>query len=209
MAVGLRAHWEDAVDLDAHPPPFDRNPSAWNQRVPIAILAAAATVIAAYMALFQVGLIDSVWDPVFGDGSEKVLESPAAKALDAVLRVPDSAFGAFGYLSEVILSLVGSTRRWQFRPWMVLLFGLDVIPLGIVSAILVVVQGVVVGSWCFPCLVTAAISLGLVFLAYDEVWACLKYLARVWRRVDGDRKKFWEVFWGRASREAWDVSLGE
>jgi hypothetical protein len=30
----------------------------------------------------------------------------------------------------------------------VILFGIDVIPLGIVSAVLVVLQGTIVGSWC-------------------------------------------------------------
>jgi hypothetical protein len=30
------AHWQDAVALDAHAPPFTKNPSAWSQRVPIA-----------------------------------------------------------------------------------------------------------------------------------------------------------------------------
>jgi hypothetical protein len=79
---------------------------------------------------------------------------------------------------------------------MVMLFGLDVIPLGIVSAVLVFMQGTVVGAWCFLCLVTAVISLILVWLAYDEVWSSLKYLMRVWRRTR-DRSVLWDVFWGR------------
>jgi hypothetical protein len=41
---------------------------------------------------------------------------------------------------------------------MVVLFGLDVIPLGAISAILVLLQATIVGYWCFLCLVTAAIS---------------------------------------------------
>ncbi len=193
--------WERAVDLGVDAPPFERNPSAWSQRVPIAVLAGVATVISTYMALFQWGLIDTVWDPVFGDGTRKVLTSEEAKKMDHYLRMPDAAFGAWGYLSEVVFTLVGSTRRWQFRPWMVLLFGFDVIPLGVVSVVLVVVQGVSIGSWCFLCLITAAISLTLVFLAYDEVWASIKYLRRVWRHTK-DKKLLWEVFIGRASAKA-------
>jgi hypothetical protein len=62
-------------------------------------------------------------------------------------------------------------------------------------------QAFVVGSYCFLCLVTAAISLLLIFLAYDEVWSCLLYLRRVWRRTR-DRRVLWDVFWGRANAAA-------
>jgi hypothetical protein len=107
----------------------------------------------------------------------------------------------------VIFGLAGSTRRWQYRPWMVLLFGLDVIPLGMVSAILVVMQGAVVGSWCFLCLVTALISLVLVALAFDEVWSCVLYLRRIWRRSKGDRRMLWNCFWGRYTAIGAEVAL--
>jgi hypothetical protein len=84
---------------------------------------------------------------------------------------------------------------------MVLLFGIDVIPLGGVSAILVICQGFVIGAWCTLCLTTAAISIVLVFLAYDEVWASLCYLRRVWQHTH-DRRLLWHVFWGYSSAEA-------
>ena len=48
---------------------------------------------------------------------------------------------------------------------------------------------------------TAVISLVLVFLAYDEVWASITYLRRVWRRTH-DRKLLWDAFCGRPSEEA-------
>lgn len=197
----MESTWERAVDLQVKAPPFDRNPSAWSQRIPIALLAGVGTIISTYLALYQWGLVTSVWDPVFGNGTEKVLDSDVAKKMDRTILIPDAALGAWGYLSEVVFTLVGSTRRWQFRPWMVLLFGLDVIPLGIVSATLVVLQGVMVGYWCFLCLVTAAISLTLVFFAYDEVWASMKYLWRVWKHSH-DKKLLWDVFCGRASATA-------
>lgn len=203
-----RVHWQDAVDLHATAAPFYRNPSAWSQRIPICILAGIATIIASYMALFQWGLIASVWDPIFGAGSEAVLTSPAARTMDRWLHVPDAAFGAWGYLSELVLGLVGSTRRWQYRPWMVILFGIDVIPLGGVSAILVLTQGLVIGAWCTLCLVTAAISLLLVVLAYDEVWASLCYLWRVWQHAH-DRRLVWKILWGGAALEADRLALRE
>lgn len=174
--------------------------------MPIAILAGLGTIIASYMAMFQWGLIDSVWDPIFGEGSETVLTSKTAQQMDRWLHVPDAAFGAWGYLSEAVLSLAGSTRRWQYRPWMVLIFGIDVIPLGGVSAILVLMQGFVVGSFCFLCLITAVISLILVWCAYDEVWASLMYLRRVWKTYH-DKSLLWRTFWGFADERADAVAL--
>lgn len=204
-AHGTATEAAQTLDPDAAAPPFDYNPSAWSQRVPVALLAVAATGMSVHLGLFQWGVIDSVWDPLFGDGSATVLTSAESEAMHRIIGLPDAVFGAWAYLTEGVLSLAGSTRRWQLRPWMVLLFGLDVIPLGIVSSVLVVLQGVAVGSWCFLCLVTAAISLGLVFLVYDEVWASIRYLRRVWRS-ERDWRLLWDTFWGRPSDRAWEIA---
>jgi hypothetical protein len=109
--------------------------------------------------------------------------------------IPDAALGALAYLGDAIFGLAGSTRRWQYRPWMVVLFGIDVIPLGIVSAVLVVLQATIVGQWCFLCLITAVISLILVYMAYDEVYSSLKYLYRTWKKSHQWRV-LWAAFWG-------------
>lgn len=194
-------------DLNAVPAPWDYNPSSWIQRVRVAALAFLAFLIAAYLALYQWRIVPSVWDPVFGDRSMRVLDSQVSETMRAWLRIPDGALGAIAYLSDAIFALAGSTRRWQYRPWLVVLFGLDVIPLGGVSAILVLLQVTVVGSYCFLCLVTAAISLLLIVLAYDEVWSCLIYLRRVWTRTR-NRKLLWDTFWGRASLEADEIGRG-
>lgn len=192
--------------MDAPAPPFDRNPSAWTQRVPIALLALGATGISVYMGLYQWGVVDSVWDPVFGNGTETVLTSRESEVLGSIIGVPDAILGAWAYLTEAVLSLAGSTRRWQFRPWLVLLFGLDVIPLGLVSVALVVLQGVSVGAWCFLCLLTALISLALVVFAYDEVWASIRFLSNVWAR-ERDLSLLWDVFLGRGSPKAYALAL--
>jgi len=146
----------------------------------------------------QWGLIDTVWDPFFGSGTAEVLESDVSHEMTRWIRMPDAVLGALAYLGDILFALAGSTRRWQFRPWLVVLFGIDVIPLGIVSVILVVLQGAVVGAWCTLCLFTAVISLILIALAYDEVWSSLLYLRAAWRRADGFRE-WWGLFWGRAS----------
>lgn len=190
----------------ASAPPFDYDPSSMAQRRRIAAIAMVAAAISLYMGLYQWGLIDSVWDPVFGSGTATVLRSSESDTMRRLIGVPDAILGAWAYLTEVVLCFAGSERRWQFRPWMVLLFGLDVIPLGMVSVALVILQGISVGAWCFPCLVTAAISLLLAFLAYDEVWACLRYLREIWRR-ERDPSLLRDVFLGRGSERAYAVAM--
>jgi len=194
------------VDLDAYPPPWAHNPSSWRQRVPIVVLAMLAAAISAYLAAYQWRLVATVWDPVFGEQSARVLDSEVSARMRRWVGIPDAGLGVLAYLGDAVFGLAGSTRRWQFRPWLVLLFGLDVIPLGIVSVVLVVLQGTVVGSWCFLCLVTAVISLALVILAFDEVWSSILFLRRVWRRTHSARAVWW-TFTGRASAEAEAVAL--
>jgi uncharacterized membrane protein len=189
------------ANLSVPVPPYSYNPSAWSQRIPICILAMVAFLIATHMALYQWRLIDDVWDPVFGEQSRNVLDSDVAAMMDAWFGMPDAALGALAYLGDAIFGLAGSTRRWQYRPWMVILFGIDVVPLGIVSVILVLAQATIVGNWCFLCLITAVISLILVYMAYDEVYASVKYLYRVWK-VSENKRVVWNALWGRPSEIA-------
>ena len=198
----------ETPDLQAPAPPWDYNPSAWMQRIPICVLAVVAAVISSYLALYQWHLVDSAWDPVFGNQTGKVLRSSVSGRMSGWFGIHDAALGAIAYLGDALFGLAGSTRRWQYRPWIVILFGIDVIPLGIVSAILVVIQGAVLGQWCFLCLVTAVISLVLVYWAYDEVWASLYYLWLVWKRTKSVRTVWWTT-WGFPSQVAYEVAEEE
>ncbi len=193
------------LDTAITAPPFDYNPSSMHQRRRIAVIALVASGISVYMGLYQWGIIDRVWDPVFGGGTATVLTSSESEAMKRLIGLPDAVLGAWAYLTEVVLSMAGSERRWQFRPWMVILFGIDVIPLGIVSSVLVVLQGTSVGAWCFPCLVTAVISLLLAFLAYDEVWSSMKYLWAVWTR-ERDPRLVWDVFRGHPTDRGYAIA---
>lgn len=193
-----------ATGLDVIPPPWKHNPSAWRQRIPIAILATVAFVISVYLGLYQWRLIPGAWDPIWGPQTSAVLDSELSHEMSRWFRVPDAILGALAYLGDVVFALAGSSRRWQYRPWLVIIFGIDVIPLGIVSALLVFAQPAVVGAWCFLCLVTAFISLALVLLAYDEVYSTIVYLRRLWRRVE-HKREFWRVFWGAPSQTAFEV----
>lgn len=193
--MDLEERNQTTTALDAIPRPWTYNPSSWQQRIPICLLAMVAFFIATYMGLYQWRLVTSAWDPVFGSQTEAVLDSDVSERMRKWFLVPDAILGAIAYLGDAVFGLAGSTRRWQYRPWLVIIFGIDVIPLGIVSAVLVVLQGTVVGSWCFLCLVTAVISLVLVYMAFDEVWSCLLYLREVWRETH-DVRLLWKTFCG-------------
>lgn len=194
------------VDLSAPPAPWDYNPSAWDQRVRVSLVAILGVIGSAYLALYQWGLIETVWDPFFGDGTHNVLTSEVSHTMTLWIRLPDAALGTLAYLGDILFALAGSTRRWQYRPWLVVLFGIDVIPLGIVSVILVVLQGTIVGYWCTICLATAVVSIVLIGLAYDEVWSSLLYLRAVWKRTSsvGDWVK---VFLGNPSEAAHEAAM--
>jgi uncharacterized membrane protein len=183
--------------------PWNYNPSSWGQRVSIAVIALVATFIALYLGLYQWRVIETVWDPIFGDGTSNVLDSDLSHEFTSWIRIPDAMLGTLAYLSDAIFALAGSERRWQDRPWLVILFGLDVIPLGIVSIILVISQGIIVKYWCFLCLVTAGISLTLIFLAYDEVISSCIYLYEIKKRSNW--KTLWWAFWGYPSPEAFEA----
>ena len=171
------------------PPSWDYNPSAWSQRLPLVLIAFVGFIIALYLGLYQLRIIPTVWEPFFETGSEKVLNSAISKALP----VPDALLGAFSYVLDVVTGVIGKTDRWRTRPWIVILFGIAVGPLGLVSVMLVIFQPVLVGAWCTLCIVTAIISVVMISPALDELLASLQYLQRVKRQGLSVRKAFWGV----------------
>jgi len=102
--------------LTALPRPWEHNPSKWAERIRVCLLASVAALIAAYMGLYQWGLPDNEWDPVFGERSQRVLDSAVSHAIRRWIGIPDAALGSIAYLGDVIFGLTGSTRRWQHRP---------------------------------------------------------------------------------------------
>lgn len=174
------------------PPGWSYNPSTWRQRLPVVALALVGMGIALYLALYQWGLFDTVWEPFFGNGSEVILHS----SISRILPIPDAALGAIGYLTDAVAGLVGGTKRWKRMPWIVLLFGLAVGPLGLVSILLVVLQPVLFHAWCTLCLASALISVLMIPPAIDEVVASFQYLRRERRRG----ASVWLLFWGAGTQ---------
>jgi hypothetical protein len=177
------------------PAGWDYNPSSWGQRAPIIVLALAGTAIAGYLTLYQVGLIGTVWEPFFGAGSERILTSWVSQLLHPI---PDAGLGAVSYLVDAVAGAIGGRRRWKTMPWMVILFGLAVGPLGVVSVVLVILQPVLFDSWCTLCLASGAISVLMVGPAMDEVLASLQHL-----KLEKFRgRSVWRAFWGLQSQLA-------
>lgn len=185
---------EDQATGPDVPPGWSYNPSAWMQRAPVIAMALVGFFIARYLAAYQLGHIETVWDPFFRDGTRQILESDVSRAFP----ISDAGLGAIAYLVEVLTGFVGGTRRWRTMPWMVILFGILVVPLGVVSIVLVVLQPLAVGAWCTLCLVTAFAMLIMISPAADEVIATIQFLQQ--SRREG--KPFWPTFWRGATLEA-------
>jgi uncharacterized membrane protein len=173
------------------PPGWDYNPAKWSERIPIVILAVIGFLIAGYLSLYQFELIDTVWEPFFGNDSIKILNSK----ISHILPIPDAALGAFGYLVDAITGVIGGTYRWKKMPWIVIVFGLAVGPLGFVSVLLVVFQPVLFSAWCTLCLASAVISIAMIGPAMDEMLASLQFM----RRAKDAGASTWKVFWGVSS----------
>lgn len=173
------------------PPGWSYNPSSWSHRVPVIFLALLCYFLTRYLASYQLGYINTIWDPFFGQGTVKVLNSKIAQSFP----ISDAGAGGLAYLLEVLLEWQGGTARWKTSPWAVLSFGFLAIPVGLISITLVVLQPLVVNAWCFLCLLTAACMLMIICFAIGEVIATLQCMKREMRLG----KSFWKcLFYGCA-----------
>ncbi|MES2345760.1 MAG: vitamin K epoxide reductase family protein [Chlamydiota bacterium] len=163
------------------------NPSSWTQRLPVIGLACICWFLARYLAGFELGYYATVWDPFFHNGTKEVLTSKVSQSFP----LPDAGLGAMAYTMEALLGCKGSEKRWRTMPWIVLSFGLLVIPVGIVSIILVMLQPIVVGAWCSICLLTALLMVVMVILTLDEVVASIQFLHFSVKKGH----PFWHTFW--------------
>lgn len=174
------------------PDGWDYNPSTWQQRFPIIVLALIGFLVAAYLSLFQMNIISDVWEPFFETGSRTILTS----SISYVLPIPDAALGAAGYLADAVTGIIGGRNRWRTMPWIVIIFGVAVGPLGAVSILLVIFQPVLFNAWCTLCLASALISVLMIGPAMDEVLASLQYLKDAKNRGEST----WTVFWKGGGR---------
>jgi nucleoside-diphosphate-sugar epimerase/uncharacterized membrane protein len=162
------------------PPGWDYSPSDWMQRVPVILLAWVGFHISRYLAAYQLGHIENVWDPFFAggpdpqNGTEEIITSSLSKAWP----VPDAGLGALTYALEILTGLIGSARRWRTMPWLVILFGIMIVPLGAVSITFIIIQPILIGTWCALCLIAAAAMLLQIPYSLDELVATIQFLVR-------------------------------
>lgn len=154
------------------PKGWSYNPSAWLQRLPVIFFGFLGWFISRYLSAYQLGYMPEVWDPFFGMGTFHVITSNLSKSFP----VSDAGLGALAYGLEALMGCKGGPGRWRTMPWMVVIFGLLVVPLGLVSILLVMSQPIIVGAWCGLCLVTAAGMLIMLALTVDEVLAVCQFL---------------------------------
>ncbi|MCP9496064.1 MAG: vitamin K epoxide reductase family protein [Pyrinomonadaceae bacterium MAG19_C2-C3] len=172
---------------DYTPLGWSYNPSDWSQRLPIVGLSLIGFGIALYLALYQWRVFETVWEPFFGDGSRTVLNSGVSR----ILPIPDAALGALSYLADAVTGIIGKRERWRTMPWIVILFGLLVGPLGAASILLVILQPVMFDAWCTLCLASALISVLMIGPALDEMLASLQHVKREWKQG----RSLWNVLW--------------
>src|SRR3546814_935165 len=198
LAIGLGILVPNGLAMEGPeiPPGWSYNPSTWLQLAPIFALGRFGFFISRYLAAFQLGHIDSAWDPFFGAGTEQILTSDVSK----MFPVSDAGLGAVVYSLEVLMGLMGDHRRWRTMPWMVAGFGILVIPLGMAQVILIMLQPIAVGTWSTLALASAAGMLLMVTLSIDEVVAMGQLL--VAQRRQG--VALWHAFWYGANVDGED-----
>lgn len=154
------------------PPGWNMNPSAWTQRLPIIALAFVGLFISRYLAAYQLGHTPAAWDPFFPGGTERIITSEVSRAWP----VSDAGLGALVYMLEILTGIIGGRSRWRTMPWLVMLFGFMIVPLGAVSLYFIVIQPIVIGTWCSLCLLAAAAMLLQIPYSLDELLATGQFL---------------------------------
>jgi hypothetical protein len=144
-------------------------------------LAIVGLLFSRYLAAYQMGQIDGVWEPFFTgsaadpqNGTEEIITSSVSRAWP----VPDAAVGALVYMVEILTGIVGGRARWRTMPWLVLAFGLLIVPLGMVSIAFIIIQPIVIGTWSTLALIGAAAMLVQIPYSIDELAASMSFLAR-------------------------------
>lgn len=179
---------------DDRPLGWSYSPSSFTQRIPIVALAFVGLFVSRYLAAYQMGHIDGLWDPFFGPGEAAVRNGSEAVVTSWVSKgfpIADAGLGAFAYGLDILAGAIGDRRRWRTMPWMVFLFGLLIIPLGVVSVSFIIIQPPLIGALCTLCIIQAAVTVILIPYSVDEVLATVQYLWRAKRAGE----PFWRTFW--------------
>ena len=202
------------MDRSDMPPGWTYSPSTYLQRLPIIALAAMGFLISRHLAAYQLGHIEGAWDPFFAgshglNGTQTIITSDVSKAWP----VADGGLGALAYMFEILMGAMGGRQRWRTMPWMVTMFGVLVVPLGVVSIYFIIIQPIVIGTWCALCFLAGIAMLIMIPYSLDELVAMGQFLAQSRRRGE----PFWRTFFkggaqpdvGRDDHPDFDAPLAE
>jgi hypothetical protein len=182
---------EGMMDSSDKPPGWSYSPSTYLQRLPIVALGAFGFFIARALAAYQLGHIDGVWEPFFsGDASRNGTEFIITSQVSKAWPVADGGLGAVTYMLEVLMGVMGDRSRWRTMPWMVMMFGIVVVPLGVVSIYFIIIQPIVIGTYCSLCLLAALAMLIMIPYSLDELVAMGQFLVQ----SHGRGEPFWRTF---------------
>lgn len=181
------------MDRKVIPPGWTYCPSTAAQRFPIVAMGMIGLLTALQLTAYQLGFVEQVWEPFFTgsaadprNGTEEIITSWVSKAWP----IPDGGLGAVSYLLEILMAVMMTRDRWRTMPWMVTFFGILVVPLGVTSIYFIVIQPILLGTWCTLCLMAALAMLIMIPFALDELIAMGQFL--YWSRCQG--KPFWRTF---------------
>lgn len=119
----------------------------------LACIAVLGLLISLDLAAFQLGIAGPPWEPLFGDGSRRVLTSD----LSRLLPIPDAAAGAGAYAVEALLGAALFIRPVGLVPAANALATIASIGAA-VGVVLVGYQLLVVGAACTFCIASAVVS---------------------------------------------------
>lgn len=188
------------------------SPSTYLQRLPIVTLAFIGFLIARHLAAYQLGHVDGVWEPFFpGQGDRNGTETIITSDVSKVWPIADGGLGALTYMLEVLMGVMGGRQRWRTMPWMAVAFGIVVVPLGAISIYFIIIQPIVIGTWCTLCLLAALAMVIMIPFALDEIIATIQFLVQSHRRGE----PFWRSFFmggaapgsGRDQQPDFDAAL--
>jgi nucleoside-diphosphate-sugar epimerase len=182
---------EGMMDASIVPPGWTYSPSSWLQRLPIIALGLFGFFIARYLTAYQLEHVGAVWEPFFSggngkNGTEFIITSDVSRAWP----IPDAGLGATSYMIEALMGAMGTSTRWRSMPWMVTFFFILVVPLGGVSIFFIIIQPIMIGTYCTLCLIAALAMLIMIPLTLDEVVAMSQYMVRSMRLG----RPFWRTF---------------
>jgi nucleoside-diphosphate-sugar epimerase/uncharacterized membrane protein len=182
---------EGMMDRSDMPAGWTYSPSTYLQRLPIIALGAVGFIIARHLAAYQLGHTEGVWEPFFpGEGGRNGTETIITSDVSKAWPIADGGLGAITYVFEILMGVMGDRRRWRTMPWMVLAFGIVVVPLGVVSIYFIIIQPIVIGTYCTLCLLAALAMLIMIPFSLDELVAMGQFMAQSHRRGE----PFWRTF---------------